>query len=536
MLFSSTPPQVQAASQKIPSAFIGSWQGTGSQVNPSNTWTVLTTITGGQVGALIGIIAYPSLRCGGELRLRKINPDSIEVLEHITYGGCFDNGITTYKVANGQLIYTQYYTYRPTTATATQDRNNSIGTTIPEPYLGIWRGATNQGRNWTIDLALNNANKDIIAGTVAYPSLNCGGTLALASVTSALIVFSERITYGNCIDNLIVTLELSSTDTLQYVESDSSGHIFGSGPITNIGSEIDLPTLANQAAELAKTVVTAPYLWGGKGWDYVDNTFVDSQKIFAGYNYLSKQMSPGVDCSGLVFWSYNKAFGGSKVLEGNPIQYYGADGQYKNNTVAIAEADIIPGDLLFFDWDSDGVMDHVAMYVGDVGGNDVVNARDQNSGIIWSKKDDLKQLSGFRGFRRIKSPKVGIVIRTHSPVSLAVTDPSGNIISNTTVITTAEEHLTEIPGILYYVVDANLDDVVLSPILQVGTYKIKVEPKNGTKSTDTYSLEVISADKVVTLAQNVPIINIPPEGYVINSTGTTIDVPLRKVFVPMIRR
>jgi len=299
---------------------------------------------------------------------------------------------------------------------------------------------------------------------------------------------------------------------------------------------------ANQAAELAKTVIGGDYLWGGKGWDFQDNKFVQAQQIIKdGYFYWNPKKTgtdfgKGLDCSGLVLWSYNKVNGATTML-GGPIKYEGADGQYRYCTLPVNEANLAPGDLLFFDNDNNGEMDHVAMYVGNVEGNDVVHASRPRVGIVWAKKDTLKTSPGFKGYGRVVECRVGITIRTKSPINLIVTDPDGYTISIDMLRETSEEGLVEIPGILYYSVDENLDDVVFAPTLKPGTYTIKVVPKPGAALSDTYSLEVEGGSKLVVLAQDVAISNIPALDYRVVSTGSEITPgKTYNVFIPVIKK
>lgn len=314
-------------------------------------------------------------------------------------------------------------------------------------------------------------------------------------------------------------------DTLTEPESN---HLFPSwGTVTITEVRIDAETtLPNQAVNLAKAVVGGEYLWGGKGWDFVNRVLVEPQQVFQGYTYWnpkakSTDFGRGLDCSGLVLWPYNKAFGATSML-GGPIKYEGADGQYRYNTAPVTESDLAPGDLLFFDWQQDGRMDHVAMYVGETGGNDVIHASQPGVGIVWDNKNALKQLSGFVGFKRVQFTDPAFIAKTQSPINLVVTDPDGFSISTDAIVESEREILVEIPGELYYSMDKNLDDVVIAPVLKPGTYSIQVEPKPGASPTDTYSLEVEGASKLVTLAQDVPISNIPEDGYTIISTEDEI--------------
>ena len=296
-----------------------------------------------------------------------------------------------------------------------------------------------------------------------------------------------------------------------------------------------LPALET-AADLASKLVGSDYLWGGKGWDWSQQKFVDASNINTGYNYFDPNTSQiiqgkGVDCSGLVFWSYNKALKATKYQsQPNPVWYEGADGQFKNNSQAVNEADLLPGDLLFFDFDGDGHMDHVSMYVG---GDNVVNASSPRVGVILSKKSVLKTLSGFAGFRRVTTPVVFFQVRTHSPITLNVSDPTGLTINQNTRTVTELENLREVNGELYYSQwdidgDGNLDDMVISPQLKSGAYLIRVAPKPDALPTDVYGLDVETPFGITKLADHVPIGRIPTEGYGVLVTGTDITA-----FVPV---
>jgi len=295
-------------------------------------------------------------------------------------------------------------------------------------------------------------------------------------------------------------------------------------------------------AELAKQVVGGDYQLGAKGWDWASSFFVGPNAVHtSGYHWNTNNhvvVDNVLDCSGLVFWSYNKAFGATKFQRtGNPVFYENADGQYRNNTVAVSESELTPGDLLFFDFEAPvGVIDHVAMYVGCCGPNgadDVVSASSQTVGITWRRKNNLKALTGFVGYGRVTTPKIGVRFTAHSPIGLIVTDPEGFTITPDTLITTSEELLREVPGILYYSEsdidgDGSLGANVYAPSLKIGSYLIHVIPKPDALPTDTYSLTVEAEGKTITLAENVLVQNIPPEGYGVASTGADM-----MAFVPV---
>jgi hypothetical protein len=83
----------------VPLEYRGVWRGNGVQKNPNSQWSILIAITGGTINSVIGTVAYPSLSCGGELRLRRVSALFIELSESITYGNCINNGIMTLKTS-----------------------------------------------------------------------------------------------------------------------------------------------------------------------------------------------------------------------------------------------------------------------------------------------------------------------------------------------------------------------------------------------------------------------------------------------------
>jgi hypothetical protein len=100
---------VRAQSGELPDDFFGHWEGTATQVNPTAEWPLEITLTGGRASAVVGRIDYPTLACGGELRLRFLNEDgSIELAEDITEGEavCADGGFVTLRAtADGALEF-----------------------------------------------------------------------------------------------------------------------------------------------------------------------------------------------------------------------------------------------------------------------------------------------------------------------------------------------------------------------------------------------------------------------------------------------
>jgi len=186
-----------------------------------------------------------------------------------------------------------------------------------------------------------------------------------------------------------------------------------------------------KAANLAKQVAGAPYLWGGKGWnwnpeggwEWEGGHFVEPKNgypsIKGGYYYFNPtigkvEFGKGLDCSGLSFWTFNKAAGTpeyppSKPLDYEcPVYYEGAHGQWTDKKRLLQLPKDTPtdrlklGDLLFFDTDKNGRMDHVIMYVGD---GDIVHAEGVIYGEILKEKLNTvleRYKDCFGGYGRIR--------------------------------------------------------------------------------------------------------------------------------------
>ena len=314
------------------------------------------------------------------------------------------------------------------------------------------------------------------------------------------------------------------------------------GTSGNVDFVVQLP-LNVKAANLAKLVINAPYLgngntWGGKGWDSLRGLYVSSADIFNGYNFWNNatsvkaiQFGAGLDCSGLILWSYNRSFDPNKYFPQNVIRYENASGQYLHNSETINESDLQAGDLLFMDKDYNGKVDHVAMYVGDNGDYDIIEAFSPHEGIISANITEFKKRTGFNTNKHVRrvtvSPSFGGQVQAGSPVDLIVTDPDGFTITPTTAIQTDNEYLREIPGELYYAEgeigsDGKPKDMVYWPKQKTGDYIIKAIPEEGVDSTATYSLKFTTGNQTINLAENVPINKIPSEGYgvIIEESGT----------------
>lgn len=90
----------------VPQQFHGKWVGQVDQAGQA-PYPVELVITGGAVGATIGSVAYPTLRCGGRWELRATSDNKISAIERIEYQGTC---VTTVDIdldmrPDGQVLY-----------------------------------------------------------------------------------------------------------------------------------------------------------------------------------------------------------------------------------------------------------------------------------------------------------------------------------------------------------------------------------------------------------------------------------------------
>jgi hypothetical protein len=125
MMAPGTPPPPKAEAERTPSSYVGVWQGSVVQKDPARSSTALVALSGGDAGAIVGTIAYPSLSCGGELWLLAVYTDSIQLGEVITYGEerCAGRAIVTVMVArDGSLQFQWRDMLRPGNSAGTLPR------------------------------------------------------------------------------------------------------------------------------------------------------------------------------------------------------------------------------------------------------------------------------------------------------------------------------------------------------------------------------------------------------------------------------
>lgn len=119
-----------SASRSVPEAYVGVWEGVGTQVSPHAEFPMTLSLSAGDVGADVGTTDYPSYGCGGTLTLKRVSAGTLYLHEQMQYGldMCADGGVVILDVApDGRLIFQwagihAFGVGLPSTATGTLSR------------------------------------------------------------------------------------------------------------------------------------------------------------------------------------------------------------------------------------------------------------------------------------------------------------------------------------------------------------------------------------------------------------------------------
>jgi hypothetical protein len=98
-----------AAAGEVRGRLAGVWEGEAVQRSNQTSWTISMALQPAGKQRPAGIIAYPSLACGGELTLLAASRSEVRVREDITYGNCVDNGSIVVRQAAGGRLDWKYY-------------------------------------------------------------------------------------------------------------------------------------------------------------------------------------------------------------------------------------------------------------------------------------------------------------------------------------------------------------------------------------------------------------------------------------------
>lgn len=144
-----------AAQQSLPAEFLGIWGGRADA--PGFNSQVTITLSGGQVGELVGTIDYPAVEsrtvaCGGNVQLWSVRGSEVTLIEKLNYGtaACSyaDGTITLTLQLDGSLGYTWSHPNNPAVLRGTLTRT---GGTTGGTTAGTTGGST--GDDWCAQLA-----------------------------------------------------------------------------------------------------------------------------------------------------------------------------------------------------------------------------------------------------------------------------------------------------------------------------------------------------------------------------------------------
>lgn len=160
-------------------------------------------------------------------------------------------------------------------------------------------------------------------------------------------------TYGEAIDHMTYTLKQTMYGSMNTEQADSLSD-------EEINTFVDRQNCSEDRKQIIQTglslVGRVPYFWGGKsdaGWNDEWNT---PKLVTSAGSPTSGTIRPyGLDCSGFVDWVYKTAVGLSLGT--------GTGDQYEN-TYAISESELLPGDLGFLMDDDGQGWNHVLIFAG----------------------------------------------------------------------------------------------------------------------------------------------------------------------------
>lgn len=136
------------------------------------------------------------------------------------------------------------------------------------------------------------------------------------------------------------------------------------------------------------------YFWGGKsfgiGWD---NRWGELYEVTSGGSIQQGSISPyGLDCSGFISWAFINAGGSADLL---PYIGNGTAGQW-NTSREIPMAEVLPGDLVFYQTPGSIGINHVGI---------VVKNQEQGIQVVHCNgSDNTVSVTGLSGFKYARRP------------------------------------------------------------------------------------------------------------------------------------
>lgn len=195
-----------------PAALVGWWGGEVFQHNNGRRYPVEISYWGGPVGSIVGTVIYPTLACGGDLRLESASADRVELTELITWGRRKCVLVVPMRLVAASADTVDYTFYRGSTLNgeATLRRLGSTVDTVPDAFVGIWQGMMEQPTSprspYSMHVSITAGPVNSTVATVTYADLRCSGEWSLRWADPQRLIVWEDITTGtsNCNDGLMV--------------------------------------------------------------------------------------------------------------------------------------------------------------------------------------------------------------------------------------------------------------------------------------------------------------------------------------------
>jgi len=107
---------------------------------------------------------------------------------------------------------------------------------VPMQFIGTWNGVgsqSDQPGEWTIEAIIVGGPAEQV-GTISYPSLQCGGVLLFRGVRDGALEVTEDITYGQCVDQGVLTLTPVGEGRLRYDWRQDGSDATARGALTRV--------------------------------------------------------------------------------------------------------------------------------------------------------------------------------------------------------------------------------------------------------------------------------------------------------------
>ena len=316
-------------------------------------------------------------------------------VERIIADGGYDYDLSMEALVNYGLVSADYDTcYTLAAYSASMEQRGAIKADMEAKLLAVADRmflVTSEEKETTV--TVEGENGESTEETVKYVQCTIhpfdqSVILSAFGIDAAAQYDQFQITCGDAILNMSNALKMTLYGTL------TDGMV---PPLTDAELNDFLAALECSGArkELMRAALSlvgrVPYFWGGKsgpGWNEAWNT---PRLVTAAGSSSSGTIRPyGLDCTGFTDWVYQTALGVS-LYEGSWLQW--------DNTYAITEAELLPGDLGFMAVPGTVPVNHTLLYAGrDAAGNQMwVHCSASAGGVVLNSPTYVTQFRRATG-------------------------------------------------------------------------------------------------------------------------------------------